>query len=162
MSQKYLVPIQLPANPTAALEAATKQYVDAMPRGLVAVKRGVVAGSALSSVPLTIYNISFAMTAGRAYELSVGARAISTSGSTPPGVHLATTWDVTPPGPAIDAWFYAPGQWSSIHWTWIVQPTVTQTYNLQIKADVSNGSGVLHNTSAQIAIKDIGAAVTET
>jgi len=28
MSRKFLVPIQLPADPTAALEAATKQYVD--------------------------------------------------------------------------------------------------------------------------------------
>lgn len=29
MSKKYLVPIQLPADPVNALEAATKQYVDA-------------------------------------------------------------------------------------------------------------------------------------
>lgn len=28
MSQKFLVPLVLPADPTAALEAATKQYVD--------------------------------------------------------------------------------------------------------------------------------------
>ena len=28
MSRKSLVPIQLPGNPTAALEAAPKQYVD--------------------------------------------------------------------------------------------------------------------------------------
>lgn len=29
MSRKFLVPIQLPGNPTVALEAAPKQYVDA-------------------------------------------------------------------------------------------------------------------------------------
>lgn len=29
MSRKALVPIQLPGNPTVALEAAPKQYVDA-------------------------------------------------------------------------------------------------------------------------------------
>lgn len=29
MSRSYLVPLVLPADPTAALEAATKQYVDA-------------------------------------------------------------------------------------------------------------------------------------
>ena len=29
MSRKFLTPVQLPADPTAALEAATKQYVDA-------------------------------------------------------------------------------------------------------------------------------------
>lgn len=29
MSRKFLVPIVLPADPTAALEAAPKQYVDA-------------------------------------------------------------------------------------------------------------------------------------
>jgi hypothetical protein len=29
MSRKFLVPLVLPADPTAAMEAATKQYVDA-------------------------------------------------------------------------------------------------------------------------------------
>lgn len=30
MTKKSLVPIQLPADPTTALQAATKQYVDSM------------------------------------------------------------------------------------------------------------------------------------
>ncbi|HEY6416768.1 MAG TPA: hypothetical protein VIX41_11035 [Acidimicrobiales bacterium] len=30
MTRKFLVPLQLPANPTQPLEAATKQYVDLM------------------------------------------------------------------------------------------------------------------------------------
>ena len=34
MSRKFLTPVQLPADPTAALEAATKQYVDAKVVGL--------------------------------------------------------------------------------------------------------------------------------
>jgi hypothetical protein len=33
MSRKFLTPIELPANPTAALEAATKQYVDGLVAG---------------------------------------------------------------------------------------------------------------------------------
>lgn len=34
MSRKFLTPVQLPADPTAALEAATKQYVDGKVVGL--------------------------------------------------------------------------------------------------------------------------------
>ena len=50
MSRKSLTPIQLPADPTQPLEAATKQYVDA---GAGAVANGSVTNAKLANMPAT-------------------------------------------------------------------------------------------------------------
>jgi hypothetical protein len=54
VSRKSLVPIELPADPAAALEAATKQYVDARTTAVTGRWRRVANQSAASGTPLVI------------------------------------------------------------------------------------------------------------
>lgn len=66
MSQKFLVPIQLPADPTNPLEAATKQYVDATTRQVIA----SVAGTSYS-VQASDENKLYAFSSATAVTLTV-------------------------------------------------------------------------------------------
>lgn len=56
MSRKTLTPIVLPADPAAAMEAATKQYVDAAVTGGVKPAMDWFQSTATTSIPTATYN----------------------------------------------------------------------------------------------------------
>jgi hypothetical protein len=59
VSRKFLVPLVLPADPTAALEAATKQYADA--RVLAAWPIGSIYTSTVNTNPSTFFGGTWAV-----------------------------------------------------------------------------------------------------
>jgi len=88
MSRKFLTPVVLPADPTAALEAATKQYVDAKPRGIVAVATMVAPGPvspAASAQANLSQPLAFTPVVGRRYRAVVYIRATQAKGGTTGG-----------------------------------------------------------------------------
>jgi hypothetical protein len=83
MSRAFLVPLRLPADPTAALEAATKQYVDS--RAAAGNALGIVAIGSMPgtnpTIPINAWTsvtntLSVTLNTGRRYRVFIAMRAI--------------------------------------------------------------------------------------
>lgn len=62
MTQKYRTPIELPADPSAALQAATKQYVDNMTWDGGDITAGTIAAARLPLVPNAPVTLTYGTT----------------------------------------------------------------------------------------------------
>ena len=123
MSRKFLTPIVLPADPAAAMEAATKQYVDGFPMSGTArwnCAWGVVAqgsmleastGAAFPAGAAITAPLTFTSVAGRRYRIHCSVRAIALTTGTG-GMWLRFVGIVGVGFP--DMHQYSSGQWQSI------------------------------------------------
>lgn len=145
---------------TRAVLAADPAF-DIHSRGIVAYKRGNVAGVALNTTtPVAVYTLSANLIAGRMYELKFTFRALSSPGY----INFSAT--VTPAladglgAGQVDIYAYAPTAYATATWLSLLKPTVTQSYAITILGRTSSGTGgAWTDGGGGIWINDIGLAV---
>lgn len=164
MSRKFLTPIQLPADPALALEAATKQYVDAQSRwnnawGVVAASAPgttvtVPAGSGAVAVTNTL---TITMVTGRRYRLTFQCRASSPAAG--PIAQPFLLYDgATSIGGALDWWSYMPAPYAGFVATCLLNGDGA-THNYTVRGSQNGGTSYtlyIDNPVSPFYIEDIG------
>jgi hypothetical protein len=126
------------------------------PKGVVAWKRGALAGTPLSVTPITVYTLAAPLVAGRMYELKITSRAMSSAGN----VRVQAVVSPAVTNFTVDAYVWTPGSYGSISWDALVVPTATQSHTFTVSASVSTGTGALWTElNSGIWVKDIGPAI---
>lgn len=151
MPRKFYTPVELPGDPTAALHAATKQYVDARPVGEVArhVRTVGVSTTSASGTEVPIMRLPVPVVSGRLYKISRAFVGAASAVVTQPSTTLRGTTDGSNPTSAstlIDQAYHAisvANQTDVRHFTAFYAAGFTGTLTILYAFSRLNGSGTI-------------------
>lgn len=169
MTRAFKVPILLPADPTALLEAATKQYVDNLlwntPRGCVAkgtlVTPSPVNVAAAAGTQVDLASLTATTVTNRRYKLTYVSRA-----SNPKGCQFWLMQDGVQASSMSDPWMRVEGTWTETIITWIfdvpaVFTAASHTYTIRAVNNSGLACQFYHDANASYWIlEDIGPTTT--